>query len=60
MTDTPKPDKCSNCGATVQSYWMCDKEGDEIHCSECFDKHPCGKGDHGEGCATLCVTEASQ
>jgi hypothetical protein len=37
---------------------MCDEavssnEQDPVWCQECFEKTPCGKGEHGEGCPTL-------
>lgn len=44
--------KCTDCGKEVSVYFMCDEEGDEIHCESCFGMHECYMGAHGEGCAT--------
>lgn len=50
-------EKCTDCGAVVLTYFMCDEEGDEIHCGDCFEKHPCGKGEHGEDCPTMAIVD---
>lgn len=43
---------CSTCGTDCSNqFWMCD-EIEGTWCPECFDKTPCGKGEHGEGCPT--------
>lgn len=41
----PLPPTCFLCDETMESY-----------CPTCFDRTPCGKGRHGEGCPTLCVS----
>jgi len=43
---------CSACSKdTTRHYLMCDEAVGEW-CPECFDTTPCGRGEHGEGCAT--------
>jgi hypothetical protein len=56
---------CSGCGANISKrYRMCDEDlGGEMQdshefCDKCFEIHPCGKGEHGEQCATLVTTYA--
>lgn len=48
---------CFECGADCKKYhWMCDEAasfGFPQWCPECFEKTPCGRGDHGEGCPTM-------
>jgi hypothetical protein len=45
--------KCQNCETDcTMNHFMCDKEAEGVWCPECFEQHPCGKGDHGEGCPT--------
>lgn len=46
-------DKCTDCGTDLSHAvaMLCD-EDDGQRCGDCFTKHPCGKGEHGEGCAT--------
>jgi len=49
------------CGKDISTrYWMCDEESMDVplhdsreFCDVCFAQHPCGKGEHGESCATL-------
>lgn len=43
---------CSKCGADCKAHhFMCDRmEGQ--WCGPCFDRTPCGRGKHGEGCPT--------
>jgi hypothetical protein len=51
-------DHCANCGADVTALgvsYFCDEDENGPYCGECFDKHACGKGEHGEGCATMVV-----
>lgn len=52
MADDREPVTCTACGAKdLQHFLMCDETLGEW-CPECFDKTPCGKGEHGEGCST--------
>ena len=37
---------CTDCGKDVRVYLMCDEEGDDYHCEDCFEKHRCGLGEH--------------
>lgn len=47
-----EPLKCTGCGTAItRDYWLCDID-DGQWCEPCFDKTPCGKKAHGEGCPT--------
>ena len=44
---------CAACGCEVKAYSTCDREDTgAVWCFDCFPDTPCGKGYHGEGCAT--------
>jgi hypothetical protein len=55
---------CKVCGDKVgdgqekNAVYLCDRVLGEW-CGTCFDKTPCGKSKHGEGCPTLMVCEAA-
>lgn len=45
---------CIACGADVsKAALMCDEQINGKWCIDCFEKTPCGKGEHEEGCRTL-------
>jgi hypothetical protein len=47
---------CSVCGKSLgRLYYYCDQALDDAWCAECFTTTPCGKGKHGEGCATKVI-----
>jgi hypothetical protein len=47
--------RCAECGVLIEGqHFMCDEDTeDKEYCPECFDNHPCGLGEHGEGCSTM-------
>lgn len=46
-------EKCITCGVGVSVYMLCDEDDPGgPFCETCFSAHPCGKGEHGEGCPT--------
>ena len=52
--------KCKVCGTTTGPFHLCFEDTNETEdcffpawCGKCFDKAPCGKGKHGEGCETV-------
>jgi hypothetical protein len=50
--------KCHTCGTAEGNVrFMCDEQDGEEYCGECFDFHPCGRGEHGEGCSTMMVSD---
>lgn len=52
---------CRTCRKPVEPgrYWFCDEQelSDQPWCDDCFDVTPCGKGEHGEGCSTLVISD---
>lgn len=44
--------RCSSCNEQTKVYFFCDRDADGQFCPSCFEGHPCGKGEHGEGCPT--------
>jgi hypothetical protein len=43
---------CGKCGKPLRGHYLaCDRTMKE-YCEDCFEKTPCGKGKHGEGCPT--------
>lgn len=52
---------CTTCRKKVTFYLMCDREpAEKQYCKSCFSQHPCGKGEHGEGCETAVFEEEEQ
>lgn len=62
MSDEQKHDdkSCQKCGVALpvrhpgkryEAYFFCDIDGGPF-CGSCFEKHPCGREEHGEGCPT--------
>lgn len=52
--------KCKDCGEDcTRRHLMCDEnlDQDAVWCPVCFDKTPCGLGQHDEGCATLVIED---
>jgi hypothetical protein len=47
--------KCKTCGTDcTEKYMMCAQEvGFPSYCLACFEKTPCGRGEHSEACPTL-------
>jgi len=44
---------CTGCGNITNMWFMCDLDETNFElCSDCFDKTPCGKGEHAEDCQT--------
>jgi len=44
---------CARCSVgPLGVAMMCDETIAAFWCEECFAKTPCGRGEHGEGCAT--------
>lgn len=41
--------ECTGCGKTIISYWGCGQEKG-VYCDDCWDKTPCGNGEHGPDC----------
>jgi hypothetical protein len=66
MTRDQKSEKprCIDCGATLpvvlgemmEAYCYCDEDGGPW-CGSCFERTACGRGNHGEGCATMVFDE---
>jgi hypothetical protein len=47
---------CIGCGAPPEgtSRYLCDEEAEGVwFCPSCFEESACGRGEHGEGCATF-------
>lgn len=51
-----EPATCDGCRRTIpdgETFFMCD-EVMGVYCADpCWPNTPCGKGEHGEGCATM-------
>ena len=45
---------CDGCGVKLEPgvYFTCDRDMEKEWCPACFDKTPCGKGEHEQDCAT--------
>lgn len=41
--------RCTGCSKTILSFYACGQE-DGVYCDDCWDRTPCGNGEHGPDC----------
>lgn len=50
-------EECCACKTPSKVVFMCDEVSEGPWCQACFEGTPCGRGEHGEGCETMVVSE---